>query len=692
MEGSSTFELSNVGLISSDGSLMATRIFDGGTIETIVRKAGVVVDAGRDTLNINDVDTTYIYALNGYNMRAIATDITFNPDMIELINISEEYTLSESNTKTTVFQKSINNILGSATLGISRAENNDRGIATNFDPLARIIYKVKNGGNTSISLTSAGLICTYEDKLLPLIVKNKNIYVMGNGPQIPDSASIFFNPDSAQIAIDSIFNIKVNVDSVIDLFGCALNINYDPNKLQFMNAVEGSLISGLDTVDTAFEMHDNLTDGNLTIGISRMSNIQGVSTLEAQELLNLSFKKLTNDTAKITFQDVNLFNSNNLGVIPTRIMEAKIYPSSILSIIISTSANWNMISVPLSANSMSKDDLFPNAVSDAYGFDNGYQIYSTLINGKGYWLKFSNAENLNIMGHQVDNDTIYVKNGWNIIGIFEEDCTVNNINSYPLNIITSSFYGYEAGYEVDTTLLPGKGYWVKVSQDGKLFKNQEIVPVQKEFYSPKIYESWAKLKIIDKNDTETILYLTDENLNYDLYELPPQPPIGISDIRFSTNRYVERLTDNSLVLLLSSVKYPIRIKVEGLNIKIKDFRSGILLNNTIRDGEYITINNQEINVLELNRLEIPKHFELLQNFPNPFNPSTKIKFALPEKVKVTLSLYSILGEKIEELIDSDLDAGYHEIEFNASNLSSGIYFYKIETSNYSVVKKMILLK
>ena len=90
--------------------------------------------------------------------------------------------------------------------------------------------------------------------------------------------------------------------------------------------------------------------------------------------------------------------------------------------------------------------------------------------------------------------------------------------------------------------------------------------------------------------------------------------------------------------------------------------------------------------------EIPKEYKLENNYPNPFNPSTKIKFSLPQNSAVKLSVYDISGKSVAILINDKLNAGYYEFEFEGSNLSSGIYFYKIEAGSFSDVRKMILLK
>ena len=85
-------------------------------------------------------------------------------------------------------------------------------------------------------------------------------------------------------------------------------------------------------------------------------------------------------------------------------------------------------------------------------------------------------------------------------------------------------------------------------------------------------------------------------------------------------------------------------------------------------------------------------YNLSQNFPNPFNPLTRIGFTIPERSYVKLYVYNSLGENIAVLEDSFKEVGYCETEFDGSNLPSGIYFYTLSTDNFISTNKMILLK
>lgn len=84
--------------------------------------------------------------------------------------------------------------------------------------------------------------------------------------------------------------------------------------------------------------------------------------------------------------------------------------------------------------------------------------------------------------------------------------------------------------------------------------------------------------------------------------------------------------------------------------------------------------------------------ELHQNYPNPFNPSTTIKFSLPTSQLVKLTIYDVLGQKIATIIDGIYEQGIHEAQFEAKNLNSGIYFYRLQTETMDITRKMILNK
>ena len=110
-------------------------------------------------------------------------------------------------------------------------------------------------------------------------------------------------------------------------------------------------------------------------------------------------------------------------------------------------------------------------------------------------------------------------------------------------------------------------------------------------------------------------------------------------------------------------------------------------------GKVFIYNNDIINDIGNNEeIKVSNNFNLSQNYPNPFNPSTLIKYSLEKEELVSIEIYNILGERVDELVNEVKSEGIHQIVFNSSNLPSGVYFYSIRTQNFTDTRKMILLR
>ncbi len=106
-------------------------------------------------------------------------------------------------------------------------------------------------------------------------------------------------------------------------------------------------------------------------------------------------------------------------------------------------------------------------------------------------------------------------------------------------------------------------------------------------------------------------------------------------------------------------------------------------------------NNNFLNKVESsNQIEslVPVDYQLFQNYPNPFNPSTIIIYSLKSPGSVKLSVYDVSGKLVKVLVDENQGPGFHNVSFNGNNLSSGVYIYRLETNDYSSIKKMLLIK
>jgi len=89
---------------------------------------------------------------------------------------------------------------------------------------------------------------------------------------------------------------------------------------------------------------------------------------------------------------------------------------------------------------------------------------------------------------------------------------------------------------------------------------------------------------------------------------------------------------------------------------------------------------------------LPTEYKLYNNYPNPFNPSTKIKFNLPEAAFVKLNVFDLLGKELKTLISSELKPGTYEVNFDATHFASGVYFYTLQTNNFKSTKKLLITK
>ncbi|MBK6876532.1 MAG: T9SS type A sorting domain-containing protein [Ignavibacteria bacterium] len=105
--------------------------------------------------------------------------------------------------------------------------------------------------------------------------------------------------------------------------------------------------------------------------------------------------------------------------------------------------------------------------------------------------------------------------------------------------------------------------------------------------------------------------------------------------------------------------------------------------------------NGNFEYFELNgvaTIGVPENFSLAQNYPNPFNPSTTIVYGVPENGPVTLKIYDNLGREVSTLVNESKTAGFYTATFSAAELSSGVYFYKLESGKFVSVKRMVLMK
>ncbi len=373
--------------------------------------------------------------------------------------------------------------------------------------------------------------------------------------------------------------------------------------------------------------------------------------------------------------------------------------------------DWNLVAFPgFHPNSMSVDTLYRgrDLVTPVYQYatSTGYQTSSTMVPGRGYWMFHNNVRTYTWNG-TVQTGILYprlnyaarsgyaAEAGWSIIGGYEYSADVNFIRTMPENRKTGLVFKYVpgAGYSSVSSLEPGLGHWVELTGAATLYVPGSFAgTLGKNPLDELIKSDWGRIVITDAQGQHYTLYAASGSTNLKMFNMPPLPPANLFDIRFGSQRFVEDLS-NEQTINLTGVVYPVTISVEGVSLRLQDAVDGSIINTVVKDGSSYQLTNSNVNLLKVgSESVIPNEFSLEQNFPNPFNPTTTIKFAIPEVSNVKLTIYNALGQKVAELVNSTLEVGSYSFNWDASNVASGLYFYELNTNNFSSVKKMMLMK
>lgn len=390
----------------------------------------------------------------------------------------------------------------------------------------------------------------------------------------------------------------------------------------------------------------------------------------------------------------------------------------------SASQYWNLLSLPLNVTDARTASVFQRASSDAWRYQGGYIRSVSISPGSGYWMRYGAAQQWPLFGSLVSVDTIPLAEGWNLIGSTSQTLPAAGILSGN-PILISKLFGYRVngGFADEDSMRPGRGYWVKASQAGSMILSNSLSA------PPAIRNSVSDLGALSSltfssgaGGSQTLYFAADpENAGRtSLFTLPPAMQ-GIFDARFTTGSSrtsgtlveIVDMTDLrslDLPIYLRSIEYPFSV---AWDIRDEQIRAELTLtpgerirlegtgNTLIQRDPALPDSGAERSVtLKLStgsNALLPAAFDLLQNFPNPFNPATSIQFSLPVNSFVQLDVFNVLGQKVASLVNNPEEAGSHTISFDGSKLSSGVYLYKMHARSaageeFTKVRQMVIVR
>ncbi len=369
---------------------------------------------------------------------------------------------------------------------------------------------------------------------------------------------------------------------------------------------------------------------------------------------------------------------------------------------INVPAGWGMASLPVETTGPLMD-VFTGARPNAFRYDLGYRRVDTVSPGVGYWLSYDSSSSPVVSGTLIPADTIQVKTAWNMIGTIGYPIDSSAVRTQPSGIIASSFYSYDpdSGYVPSPSLLPGRAYWVRVSAPGKI-----ILSIFYPSAAPKsgvaggTAEPLSELEFTDAGGRRGTLRYGTAGTDALPVQLPPPPPAGAFDLRYASGLSVERVAPDEskeVPILHGALEFPVTVRWRpapgvsahaslGLNGESIQLDAG---------GERVVSSFTRPPVLRLSGespVEVPAEFILAGNYPNPFNPVTRISFALPEARFVTITVFDLLGREVASLGGSVLEPGWHSLTWDATATAGGVYLYRISAGNNTATGKMILVK
>ena len=355
---------------------------------------------------------------------------------------------------------------------------------------------------------------------------------------------------------------------------------------------------------------------------------------------------------------------------------------------ISVVPGWNLLSVPLQASNASVDSVLGlSGLILEFTPEEGFAPRTTITPGRGFWY-LSTYPNLTTVCGKQSSGPVFFRGGWNIIGVHNASVALTDISSTEGGLV---FWGYENGYEIVTdSLRTGRAYWVQASTFGEL-TFPSVLGKRNAAVSAGVQPNWVQLTVRDSRGFGGTVYFASDGEDLQRYKMPPVPSSELPDVRFWGDLAVGRVAADEQ-LRLQGLVGPITVTSHGGSVLISsDSRLDAV---EVIPGATVTLgaSTSRLTVRAEASPSVPAAFELYQNFPNPFNPSTRIAFSLPLRTRILLDVYDMLGRHVARVADGEFDSGIHYVDFNAGGIGSGVYVYRLRAGTSVTQRKFTVLR